>query len=150
MRRQNEVTTTLWPWSCVWVNPVRWEFAKALSRAFALATALQNERTLRLSRFGVRRQNEVATALWPCQCVWVKPVRWELAKAVSRALALATALQNERTLRPSRFGVRRQNEVATALWPWQCAWVNPERWELAKAVSRAIALATALHNVRTA
>ncbi|MEW6160885.1 MAG: hypothetical protein AB1813_25940, partial [Verrucomicrobiota bacterium] len=54
-------------------------------------------------RYGVRRQNEVATALWPQQHASVNPVRWELAKAVSRALALATALQNERS-------------VSTALW----------------------------------
>jgi hypothetical protein len=37
---------------------------------------------------------------------------------------------------PSRYGVRRQNEVATALWPWRWAWVNAERLEQAKAVSR--------------
>ncbi|MEW6158921.1 MAG: hypothetical protein AB1813_15965, partial [Verrucomicrobiota bacterium] len=41
---------------------------------------------------------------------------------------------------PSRYGVRRQNEVATALWPWQSVQVNPVRWDLAKAVSRALAL----------
>jgi hypothetical protein len=35
----------LWPWQRVWVNPMRWELAKAVSRAFALATAVQNERT---------------------------------------------------------------------------------------------------------
>ncbi|MEW6160624.1 MAG: hypothetical protein AB1813_24605, partial [Verrucomicrobiota bacterium] len=117
-------------------------------RAFALATAVQNERTASAAFYGVRRQNAVATALWPWSCVWVNPVRWELVKAVSRALALATAVQNERTVSAAFYGVRRQNAVTTALWPWSCVWVNPVRWELAKAVSRALALATAVQNER--
>ncbi|MEW6160231.1 MAG: hypothetical protein AB1813_22590 [Verrucomicrobiota bacterium] len=97
----------------------------------------------------MRRQNEVATALWPQQHASVNLSRWELAKAVSRALALATAAQNERSASTAFYGVRRQNEVTTALWPWRSVWVNPERWELAKAVSRALALATALQNERS-
>ncbi|MEW6161440.1 MAG: hypothetical protein AB1813_28760, partial [Verrucomicrobiota bacterium] len=65
----------------------------------------------------------MATALGPWQGVWVNPERWELAKAVSRALALATAVQNERSVSAAFYGVRRQNEVATALWPWRSVWV---------------------------
>ncbi|MEW6161438.1 MAG: hypothetical protein AB1813_28750, partial [Verrucomicrobiota bacterium] len=106
----------LWPWQGVWVKPERLELAKAVSRALALATAVQNERTGSAAFYGVRRQNAVATALWPWQCVWVKPERLELAKAVSRALALATAVQNERTGSAAFYGVRRRNTVATALW----------------------------------
>jgi hypothetical protein len=93
---------------------------------------------MRVARFGLRRQNEVATALWPQQNVPFNPVRSELAKAVSRcALPPQSTLSR---LRPQRFmnlfGLRRQSEAATALWPQQNVLFNPVRSELAKAVSR--------------
>ncbi|MEW6155929.1 MAG: hypothetical protein AB1813_00760, partial [Verrucomicrobiota bacterium] len=55
-----------------------------------------------------------AMGVWPKRC---------------RALSRLPPQSKMSELRPLRYGVRRQNEVTTALWPWQCVWVNPLRWE---------------------
>jgi hypothetical protein len=58
--------------------------------------------------------------------------RLALAKAVSRALALATALHRSGVPPRHVFGVRRQSEATTALWPSLRVWVFRRVWHWPK------------------
>ncbi|MEW6157064.1 MAG: hypothetical protein AB1813_06500 [Verrucomicrobiota bacterium] len=66
--------------------------------------------------FGVRRQNEVTTALWPR----LDARRTASARRIGQsgaALTLCHRTPKEAPGQSDAFGVRRQNEVTTALWP---------------------------------